>query len=173
MAVTVILPPASCARGPKRARNCSSSVMSALSCWVTWGIVFQASRRCSAVLRRTPRIDTRSIFPHLAKSGSTGSANLALPATPATTAVTKPLAWALTSSSLIRPPGPVPLTSWMSTPNSRASRRTCGAAGTGSRCSTPAVLSKFAGMAKLDADGCGCSGRSTCSSVLPSAWIAA
>src|ERR1700723_1894381 len=73
IAVTVILPPASSARGANFARNCSSSVISARSCWVTWGIVFQAWRRCSAVLRRTPRIETRSILPHLGKSGRSGS----------------------------------------------------------------------------------------------------
>src|SRR5579872_1798505 len=72
IAVTVILPPASSALGAKRARSCSSSVMSARSCCVTWGIVFQDSERCSAVLRRTPRMETRSILPHFAKSGSCG-----------------------------------------------------------------------------------------------------
>ena len=47
MAVTVILPPASSALGANVARNCSSSVMSALSCCVTCGIVVHASHRCS------------------------------------------------------------------------------------------------------------------------------
>src|SRR5205807_2269962 len=68
MAVTVILPPASSALGAKRARNSSSSVVSARSCCVTWGIVFQHSARCSAVLRRTPRIDKRSFLSHLAQA---------------------------------------------------------------------------------------------------------
>src|SRR6266567_2505335 len=42
IAVTVIFPPASCALGPKRVRNCSSSVISALSFCVTWGIELHA-----------------------------------------------------------------------------------------------------------------------------------
>ena len=47
--------------------------MSARSCWVTCGIVVQATLRCSAVLRRTARIGCRSISPQREKSGS-GSA---------------------------------------------------------------------------------------------------
>ena len=169
MAVTVILPPASWALGPKRVRSCSSSVISALSFCVTCGIELQASHMCSAVLRRTPRIETRSIFPHLLKSGNFGCRVCVAAVAPVAAVAIRILAYAFTSSSLMRPPGPLPSTLWMSTPSSRASRRTWGAAGTGPRCSTPADRSRFNGMLNvLTAGDRGCSGGNACSSVLPS-----
>src|ERR1700683_3588718 len=61
----------------------------------------------------------------------------------------------------------------MSTPTSRANRRTCGAAGIGKRCSVPATLPSCTGMLNTGATCCGWSGGSACSSVLPSARIAA
>src|SRR5262245_25018685 len=108
--------------------------MSATSYWVTRGTVAQTAPRCSAVLRRTPRIGCRSITPHLVKSGS-GSATTWAPAcgptavAPAFAIITSRLAWAFTSSIEIRPSSPEPITSAMSTPSSRAMRRTDGAAG--------------------------------------------
>ena len=102
--------------------------MSARSCCVTCGIVAQAAVRCSAVLRRTARIGCRSISPQRVKSGS-GSRGA--PRRPPPAPSTSRLACALTSSIEIRPPGPLPGTSLMSTPSSRAMRRTDGAAGAG------------------------------------------
>ena len=101
--------------------------MSARSCCVTCGIVVHAAVRCSAVLRRTARIGWRSISPQRVKSGS-GSAGTAPPAA-AGRAATIRLACALTSSTEMRPPVPLPATWLMSTPSSRAIRRTDGAAG--------------------------------------------
>ena len=48
--------------------------MSALSNWVTWGIVVQAWLMCSAVLRRTFDIGLRSTSPHRVKSGKGATA---------------------------------------------------------------------------------------------------
>ena len=110
--------------------------MSALSNWVTCGIAFHAWLRCSAVLRRMPVIGFRSTSPHLLKSGSAGppAAGLAAPLAaaawplPPRLFITR-LANSLTSSCVMRPPGPVPGTCETSTPISRANRRTDGAAG--------------------------------------------
>ncbi len=100
--------------------------MSALSCWVTCGIAFQACDRCSAVLRRMLLIGLRSTAPHFVKSGSgDGRRGAAAGAAGERRACTN--AW--TSSTLIRPSGPVPATGRISTPSSRARRRTDGAAG--------------------------------------------
>src|SRR5258706_277103 len=70
IAVTVRLPPAASTCFAKRLRTSSRFVMSQTSCWVTWGIVVQATLRCSAVLRRTARIGWRSTSPQREKSGS-------------------------------------------------------------------------------------------------------
>ena len=115
--------------------------MSALSNCVTCGIVFHAWLRCSAVLRRMPVIGLRSTSPHFAKSGSAG------PTMPARAVPLAAAAWPLlprlfitrlansfTSSCVMRPPGPVPGTCVTSTPISRASRRTDGAAGADVTC---------------------------------------
>ena len=64
----------------------------------------------------TPRIDTRSILPHLPKSGSLGAGTSPGAADCASasfcgTVVMMDLVNAFTSSSLMRPPGPLPLTS--------------------------------------------------------------
>ena len=107
--------------------------MSALSNCVTWGMVFHAWLRCSAVLRRMPDMALRSTSPHFEKSGSAGP----LPAGRDAAAAWPPLpklfitrfANSLTSSCVMRPPGPVPVTWLTSTPISRARRRTEGAAG--------------------------------------------
>ena len=106
--------------------------MSAESYCVTSGICAHDAPRCSAVLRRTPRIGWRSISPHLLKSGS-GSAARRAAAAPAAGAAgadaISRFACAFTSSIEMRPSSPVPTTSSMSTPSSRAMRRTDGAAG--------------------------------------------
>ena len=52
----------------------SSSVTSAWSCWVTWGITAQASASCSALRRRIPRSGSRSTAPHCSNRGSGGRA---------------------------------------------------------------------------------------------------
>ena len=157
IAVTVSLPPAASARGPKRLRSRSSSVMSALSCWVTAGTDCHAAVRWVAVVRRTAFIAVRSIGPHWAKSGSSGAVGSA----PAAGACSSRLAVALTSSRRIRPPGPVPDTASMSTPISRARRRTAGVAGIG-RALDRSPAAGAAGVA-----GCGgvagCSGGGGCS----------
>ncbi len=101
--------------------------MSARSCCVTCGIVAHAALRCSAVLRRTARIGCRSISPHREKSGSGSARRRRRPA--AGGSVTIRLACAFTSSIEMRPPLPLPATWSMSTPSSRAMRRTDGAAG--------------------------------------------
>src|SRR5579875_903437 len=82
---------------------------------------------CSAVLRRTWLMGFRSIPPHLAKSGRGGATTPRVRASPAPKTAR---AYCLTSSALIRPPGPEPGTAPISTPNSRATRRAEGAAGT-------------------------------------------
>ena len=87
--------------------------MSALSNWVTCGMAFQACDRCSAVLRRMPDIGLRSTAPHFEKSGSATEppesvATLAWPPPPRLDMTC--LVKVLTSSWLIRPPGPVPRT---------------------------------------------------------------
>ena len=53
--------------------------MSALSCCVTCGMVFQALDRCSAVFRRMLLIGLRSTSPHLVKSGSDDGALAGMP----------------------------------------------------------------------------------------------
>ena len=82
------------------------------------------------------RIGWRSIGPHFEKSGST-TAGSAPP--PPDCEVMTCLPWARTSSAEIRPPGPVPLTAWMSSPSCRARRRTDGAAGATGRVSGAAA----------------------------------
>ena len=87
--------------------------MSALSNWVTCGMAFQACDRCSAVLRRMPVIGLRSTAPHFEKSGSATEppesvATLAWPPPPRLDITC--LVKVLTSSWLMRPPGPVPRT---------------------------------------------------------------
>ena len=89
----------------------------------------QAAVRCSAVLRRTARIGTRSISPHLLKSGS-GSVGMPEPLKPPASAATMMrFACSFTSSSEMRPFGPVPCIWSIWTPSSRARRRTEGDAG--------------------------------------------
>ena len=105
--------------------------MSALSWLVTCGITFHAWPRCSAVLRRMLLSGLRSTSPHFEKSGS-GCCAAAPPSRRARSAACAPSAWRTkpcTSSTVMRPPGPLPFTCRMSTPSSRAMRRTDGAAG--------------------------------------------
>ncbi len=150
MAVTVRLPPAFSTSGRNFLRTCSSWVMSALSNWVTCGIVFHACDRCSAVLRRMPDIGLRSTAPHFEKSGSATEppdsvATLAWPPPPRLDMTC--LVKVFTSSWLMRPPGPVPGTWWRSTPSSRASRRTDGAAGASGPRSAAAAAGRLAAKA--------------------------
>ena len=56
IAVMVSFPPADSTRFAYFCRSCSSSVMSALSPWVTCGTVDHAAAMRSAVLRRMARI---------------------------------------------------------------------------------------------------------------------
>ena len=82
IAVIVSFPPAFSACGPYCFRSASSAVMSALSCCVTCGMVFQAFDKCSAVLRRILLIGLRSTSPHFAKSGSGWGDGTAEPGSP-------------------------------------------------------------------------------------------
>ena len=132
--------------------------MSALSNCVTCGIAFQAWLRCSAVLRRMPVIGLRSTSPHFAKSGSAGPTPTGAAAPLAAAAWPLPprlfitrLANSLTSSCVMRPPGPVPATWLTSTPISRASRRTDGAAGAEVTCDAAAGGGAGAAPALRDA----------------------
>ena len=70
MAVMVSLPPAFSAVFAYFWRSFSSSVMSDLSHWVTWGMVAQAVDKRSAVTRRMLRIGCTSTSPHWEKSGN-------------------------------------------------------------------------------------------------------
>ena len=100
--------------------------MSALSNWVTCGMVAQACARRSAVISRTLVMGWRSTAPHWLKSGSGAAV-----AGAAARAACSFFECALTSSIEILPPGPEPWTCAISTPISRARRRVDGAAGTG------------------------------------------
>ena len=82
--------------------------MSARSCCVTCGIVVHAALRCWAVLRRTALIGCRSTSPQRVKSGSGSPANMA--AVPAAPPATSRFACAFTSSTEMRPSGPLPAT---------------------------------------------------------------
>ncbi len=124
----VSLMPRLAARSLSDVRSFSSSVMSASSCCVTCGMLTQAA--CS----RVPEIfwmrpsGLTSTGPKAAKSTS-GTRGSAAPADsarggPASAFFTK----ALTSSSLMRPLSPLPVTRARSTPSSRAKRRTDGLA---------------------------------------------
>ena len=116
--------------------------MSALSNCVTCGIAFQAWLRCSAVLRRMPVIGLRSTSPHLReirqrRADRRSAAPRRWPPRPGRCCrCCSSRAWqnSLTSSCVMRPPGPVPGTCVTSTPISRASRRTDGAAGAAVTC---------------------------------------
>ena len=102
--------------------------MSARSHCVTCGIVAQAALRCSAVLRRTARIGWRSTPPQRVKSGSATPA--AAPPRPAPL-VTSRFDVRLHIVDRDAAVGAGAGTSSMSTPSSRAIRRTDGAAGAG------------------------------------------
>src|SRR4051794_12071459 len=118
-------------------RNASRSVMSASSWLVTCGIITQLRCRLAALIFLMRAIGLRSTGPNLAKStlghGSRPSASPPPPAgafpaaalvrtSPAITCLVKP--W--TPSCVMRPLGPVPLTSSSGTPSSRANLRTDG-----------------------------------------------
>src|SRR5262245_44149275 len=133
------------------------SVTSALSKCVTWGMRAADSAMRSAMVRRRCESGWRSTGPHCSNFGSgggsrpTAASGLAGPdgagareAAGAAAAVGLPLA-PRTSSSVMRPPGPVPCTPRRSTPSSRASRRVEGVAAT-------ATPSAFAGAAMLCRD---------------------
>src|SRR5690606_27293179 len=97
----------------------------ALSKCVTIGTVDHAVVIERSVALRTPLIGTRSTSPQRVKSGSGGAAGTAAAAGPAGAAAAR-----RTSSAEMRPRMPDPCTLRMSTPSSRASRLTDGAAGT-------------------------------------------
>ena len=104
-------------------------VMSALSCCVTCGITFHA---CAEMLRRLAADVAHRLALDLAPLGEIGQRRrrCAAPARRPPPPGRSPAARnACTSSTLMRPPGPVPGTWRMSTPSSRARRRTDGAAG--------------------------------------------
>ena len=103
-------------------------VTSALSCCVTCGAC-QADVRCSAVLRRMFDIGLTSTAPHFEKSGKRRGARTPIAGPPAAPDVISAFTCCFTSSWPMRPPGPVPGTPAISTPSSRANRRTDGAAG--------------------------------------------
>ena len=92
--------------------------------------MFQASERCSAVLRRMLRICSFSIVPHLLKSGRTtfgarfGGGGFVLQAHDQLLGEDLDVAFADASA------GPLPFTWTMSIPISRARRRTVGDAAT-------------------------------------------
>ena len=108
-------------------------VISALSNCVTWGTIFQEVDVPCAVRRRTVVISSDSISPQRLKSGIGRSPTETCPAVGDISPATIFLTCALTSSIVIRPPGPVPATSKISAPSSRARRRTDGDAGAGLR----------------------------------------
>ena len=112
--MTVSLPPARSASAAYFGRISSSTVMSALSNCVTCGIGDQAWLRCSAVFRRTPVMGLRSTSPHFVKSGNAGPPPGARPAPGASAPPPRLLricrANVLTSSSVMRPFGPEPVT---------------------------------------------------------------
>ena len=124
----------------------SSSVMSARSKCVTCGISVADSVMRSAIVRRRCDSGCRSTGPHcsnfgsgggstptrargLATAGAAGRADVGAGSVEGV-AGAGPAA-ARTSSSVTRPPGPLPRTAFRSTPSSRASRRVDGVAGTG------------------------------------------
>ncbi len=121
-----------------RTRKASSSVMSASSWLVTCGIITQLRCRLAALIFLMRDRSLRSTAPNLLKStlghGSRPSASA--PPTGALTAealvLAAPLITALvkfwTSSCVIRPFGPLPLTASSGTPSSRANLRTEGEA---------------------------------------------
>src|SRR5947207_1030380 len=144
------------ARAASRLRRISASrsVMSALSKWVTCGITVADSVIRSAIVRRRCESGWRSIGPHCSKLGSGGACRPTVAsgfAGPRSTAgragswrsgaagargataagLVAPATAARTSSSVTRPPDPLPETARRSTPSSRASRRVAGVAGTG------------------------------------------
>src|SRR3989338_4228646 len=94
-------------------RNCSRPVISALSNWVTCGIVDQQKLMCSAVFLRMLLIGRRSITPHLLKSGNglaaaPSGAIAARPVGSRREEVSSGLAKDLTSSMENLPPGLLP-----------------------------------------------------------------
>ena len=120
--------------------------MSALSCCVTCGMTFQAWPRCSAVLRRMLLIGLRSTSPHLVKSGSARRRGRGAAAPPPASAVLHECLHVLDADP---PAGPLPATRRMSTPSSRASRRTDGAAGAaGARRARLSAAAAAAGCAR-------------------------
>ena len=128
IAVTVRLPPAASTCFAYFLRSSSRPVMSARSNCVTCGIVAHAALRCSAVLRRTARIGCRSTSPQRVKSGSGTAARRRR-----RRRRRRPAASRAPSRRRSRcgRRARCPTTSLMSTPSSRAIRRTDGAAGAG------------------------------------------
>ena len=122
-------------RRPRRAwrstcrGSASSSVMSAWSYWVTWGIVVQAWVMLRAVISRTWLQRLAPTAPQRAKSGRGAAADRCRRRGARARRSMARLTCSCTSSTEMRPPGPVPATRSMSTPSSRARRRTEGEAG--------------------------------------------
>ena len=100
--------------------------MSALSCCVTCGIAFHA---CDEVLRRLAADVAHRLALDLAPLGEIGQRRRPARAGAAAARRARCRTNACTSSTLMRPSGPVPGTWRISTPSSRASRRTDGRRG--------------------------------------------
>ena len=116
-------------------RQASSSVMSASSLWVTWGIITQLRARFGAEIRWIRERCTRSTGPNFSKS-TLGHGSRFSPApeplvgtgAPAAAGAGAPSASRWTSSLVIRPLRPLPVTDFRLTPSSRARRRAEGLA---------------------------------------------
>ena len=120
----------------KLTRSSSSAVISASSNWVTCGIIAQLRARLAPEIFWIRDSGLLSIAPNLAKStfghgsklspppAATGTAGARSCSAPDITAFT----WCWTSSRLMRPFRPRPLTCNKSTPSSRAYKRTAGLA---------------------------------------------
>ena len=122
-------------------RHASRSVMSASSLWVTCGIITQLRASTGPEIRWIRERSTRSISPNFEKSIDGHGGRFRPGPAPPAGAGRRPRrrrrsdgprstnAW--TSSLVIRPLRPLPLTWCRSTPSSRATRRTAGLAYTG------------------------------------------
>ena len=111
-------------------RSASRSVMSASSLWVTCGMRTQLRARFAPEIFRIRDSGTTSTSPYLEKSidGHGSSSRPLSPPEGAAAGAGGPSLNARTSSPVIRPLRPEPVTCARSTPSSRASRRVPGLA---------------------------------------------